>query len=118
MTSGEVTHRLLASRPTPEWQELGTNGLHITEAVCGAGDIFGLNLEVVTDPERANFFLAHGTDGIGQRDGSARRQSIAQLQDLLPQCSRASTCPMVVAIPDVVTVSGCVFSARDVCHCV
>jgi hypothetical protein len=49
--------------------------------------------------------LAHGTEALGQPDGTAVDFTIEQLQDLLAQCAKLGGKFMVVANPDVVSCS-------------
>lgn len=108
VTSGEVTHRHLAARPDAWWRALGRRCLHLTWAARGAISLEGLGLEVTTDPQQADFILAHGTEALGTRaDGSgAQPCSLEEMQGLLAACAARGGMPMVVANPDVVTVSG------------
>jgi ribonucleotide monophosphatase NagD (HAD superfamily) len=46
VTSGEMTHQYLVTRPTPWWQQLGTRCIHLTWATRGAISLDGLGLEV------------------------------------------------------------------------
>ena len=72
VTSGEVTHRHIADRPDAWWQGLGHRCLHFTWGQRGAISLEGLGLEVTTDPQQADFILAHGTEALGtSTDGSA-----------------------------------------------
>lgn len=59
-------------------------------------------------PRQADFILAHGTEALGTRsDGSAAQPcSLERLRELLGECAARGGLPMVVANPDVVTVSG------------
>lgn len=69
-----------------------------------------LQLQLVTDPSKADFILAHGTEAIGLPlpDGSSTRDmSLAQLEALISQCAEVARqqgreIPMVVANPDLV----------------
>lgn len=110
MTSGEVTHRCLSNRPSPEWRALGTTCLHITWGARGAVDIASLGLRAVTHPAEADFILAHGTEGLGLPDGGVQPRTAAQLRKLLEECAAdgGRKLPMIVVNPDVVTVDGCV----------
>ena len=107
MTSGEVTHRKLETRAGEPWASLGRKCLHITWGSRGAIDISGLGLEVVTDPENANFVLTHGTQGLATPDGGVTQCDLDALRDVLRRCGELGGRPMVVANPDLVTVSGC-----------
>ena len=107
VTSGEVTHAGLAARSSEPFASLGQRCLHITWAARGSISLAGLGLHVVTDPGAAEFVLAHGTEALGTaNDGSqAEPCSMEALYQLLEQCA-ARGLPMVVANPDLVTVSG------------
>jgi hypothetical protein len=52
VTSGEVTHRQLVSRPDAWWGGLGRRCLHFTWGSRGAICLEGLDLEVTTDPQQ------------------------------------------------------------------
>jgi hypothetical protein len=110
MTSGEVAHRALSSRPDSSWQALGTACVHITWGARGAIDISGLDLTCTTDPERADFILAHGVEALGVDGQDPRPHSLAELEALLSDCAKRKLL-MIVANPDVVTVSGCMLRA-------
>ena len=107
VTSGEVTHRHLSERPDAWWQGLGRRCLHFTWGQRGAISLSGLGLEVTTDPQQADFILAHGTEALGtSTDGSAAQPcSLDAMRELLGRCAPRKL-PMVVANPDVVTVAG------------
>ena len=65
--------------------------------------------QVVSDPGQADFVLAHGTEVLGQGDGSEPvAVSIADMEALLQQCAAVTgrQVPMIVANPDLVTVDG------------
>jgi hypothetical protein len=102
MTSGEVTHRAL-SDPRHAY---GRRCMHITWGARGAVDVSALAVDVVTDPREADFVLAHGTQGQGLPGGGVERRSMEELRALLRRCGEAGVGPMVLANPDVVTVSG------------
>lgn len=57
---------------------------------------------------QADFILAHGTEALGtSTDGSAAQPaSLDAMRELLDACAARGGLPMVVANPDVVTVSG------------
>ena len=107
VTSGECTHRHLTERPDAWWQGLGRRCLHFTWGQRGAISLEGLGLEVTTDPQQAEFVLAHGTEALGRStDGSAAEPcSLDSMRALLEQCAPRRL-PLVVANPDVVTVAG------------
>jgi hypothetical protein len=46
ITSGELTHRYLSTRPTPWWQQLGSRCIHITWSSRGTISLEGLGLQV------------------------------------------------------------------------
>ena len=108
MTSGEVTHRSLLSRPDPSWKALGSKCLHFTWGDRGAVDISSLGLQVVSDPSHAEFILAHGTEGMATSDGLFTPCSIPEFEAVLTRCASVGGIPMIVANPDLVTVDGCV----------
>lgn len=65
-------------------------------------------LQVVSDPSDADFILCHGTEALGQ-PGRAEAQALSldSIKDVLKVCAEQAAPPaMVVANPDVVTVSG------------
>lgn len=64
--------------------------------------------QVVQKPADADFILAHGTEAIGQPNGAAAQAASMQQINAALQCcaEQAVAPPMVVANPDVVTVSG------------
>ncbi|GFH16348.1 uncharacterized protein HaLaN_12746, partial [Haematococcus lacustris] len=64
LTSGEMAHRCLALRPSPWWQALGHRVLHLTWSGRGPVSLQGLGLQVVAEPEEADFILAHGTEAL------------------------------------------------------
>ena len=101
-TSGEVTHRKL-SQPD---HGFGRRCLHITWGSRGAVDIASLQLEVVTQPDQADFVLVHGTEGLGMPDGSVELMSLEELKEMVKRCGECGAPPMVLANPDIVTVSG------------
>ncbi|WIA31743.1 hypothetical protein OEZ86_002619 [Tetradesmus obliquus] len=108
ITSGELTHRYLSSRPSPWWQQLGRRCLHFTWSSRGAISLEGLDLQVVDDPAQADFILAHGTEALALPGGGSRDMSLDEMQALLQQCAQQPDrqLPMVVANPDLVTVDG------------
>lgn len=69
--------------------------------------IQGLDLRVVANVEEAEFVLAHGTEALGNADGTARSMKLEDMEKILELCA-AKGIPMVVANPDYVTVE-----ARD-----
>ena len=64
--------------------------------------------QVVTEPSEAEFILCHGTEALGQPDGTeAKALDLDDIKSILQTCAQQSKAPpMVVANPDVVTVSG------------
>ena len=115
VTSGEVTHRHLSQRPDAWWAGLGRRCLHLTWGARGAISLEGLGLQVTSDPRQADFILAHGTEALGtSADGSACQPcSLERLQALLEEAAAlrrpddgGPLLPMIVANPDIVTVSG------------
>eukprot|EP00873_Tetraselmis_striata_P044413 jgi/Tetstr1/464677/TSEL_009429.t1 len=106
ITSGEVTHQSLANRSSPWWEALGSRCLHVTWGARGAISLEGLALQVTPKPNEAQFVLAHGTEAVGMGDGKAPEpRSLAALKNLLQEAA-GHKLPMVVANPDIVTVSG------------
>ncbi|KAG2409125.1 uncharacterized protein HKW66_Vig0039470 [Vigna angularis] len=136
VTSGELTHQYLQRRDDPWFAALGRSCIHFTwngrgaislEVVVsinllrrapfflndGVEEIAkdeiskGLDLQVVENVEEAEFVLAHGTEALGNADGSARSMKLEDLEKILELCAFKGI-PMVVANPDYVTVE-----ARD-----
>ena len=63
-------------------------------------------LQVVSDPKDADFLLAHGTECMGRGDGKAPvATSLPEMRSLLQICADLGGKPLIVANPDVVTVS-------------
>ena len=63
-------------------------------------------MQVVTSPEQADFILASGTEALGHGDNSPPEDiSLDGVRQLLEQCAARGGIPMLVANPDVVTVS-------------
>lgn len=116
MTSGEVTHRYLCDRPDDTWQALGTKCLHFTWASRGAVDTSSSNISVVTDPAQCEFILAHGTEGIGLPDGKVEPRRKSDMQAMMDHCAQLGNRSMVIANPDIVTVSGYVFCGPHGIH--
>ena len=125
VTSGEVTHQMLASRGKGStsdgeesdsddefWASLGKKCVHFTWSTRGAIPLDGLDLETVTDPEEADFLLAHGTEainGAGTNDEQRAAGCVdTPLEDMRKVVERAAArnLPLIVANPDVVTVGG------------
>ena len=73
-----------------------------------------LHQQVTPDPSLAGFILAHGTEALGQGDKrEVLPKTLPELEEVLEQCAAACTgrndedkVPMIVANPDLVTVSG------------
>ena len=62
---------------------------------------------MVSDPHEADFILAHGTEAIGKGDGSDPEPiELDQIRQLLQQCADRGDMPLLVANPDIMTVSG------------
>ncbi|GFH07390.1 uncharacterized protein HaLaN_02182 [Haematococcus lacustris] len=122
LTSGEMAHRCLALRPSPWWQALGHRVLHLTWSGRGPVSLQGLGLQVVAEPEEADFILAHGTEAQAlpapapatdhsQVHGQQSQLELEGFEALLARCAevgraRGAPLPMVVANPDLVTVDG------------
>ncbi|XP_014507407.1 uncharacterized protein LOC106767097 [Vigna radiata var. radiata] len=107
VTSGELTHQYLQRRDDPWFAALGRSCIHFTWNGRGAISLEGLDLQVVENVEEAEFVLAHGTEALGNADGSARSMKLEDLEKILELCAFKGI-PMVVANPDYVTVE-----ARD-----
>ena len=126
VTSGEVTHQMLASRGKGStgdgeesdsddefWASLGKKCVHFTwSSRGGAIPLDGLDLETVTDPEEADFLLAHGTEAVNgagtddeQRAAGCKNTSLEDMREVLERAA-ARNLPLIVANPDVVTVGG------------
>ncbi len=77
-----------------------------------ASCLHGHCTQVVDWPEEADFILAHGTEAVGSAWGRPERpMSLPQIKQLLIRCAAQQQVsgrelPMVVANPDLVTVSG------------
>eukprot|EP00899_Mesostigma_viride_P012868 jgi/Mesvir1/21582/Mv04021-RA.1 len=123
VTSGEITHTMLARRSDPWFAALGRKCVHFTWADRGTVSLDGLGLTLVESVEEADFLLAHGTQAIATatapsspaKHGSsspppspkplARPASIDEMMTLFPRAVERGL-PLIVANPDVVTVSG------------
>ena len=57
----------------------------------------------MSDPDNADFVLAHGTEAIGLPSGNALPMDLRDLELVLQACSKKGI-PMIVANPDFVTV--------------
>ena len=80
-------------------------GLHVR--LAGQPEQASLCLQVVSDPTDAEFLLAHGTECMGRGDGKDPvPTSLPEMHSLLQTCADLGGKPLVVANPDVVTVSG------------
>ena len=120
-----MTHQMLASRGKGStsdgeesdsddefWASLGKKCVHFTWSTRGAIPLDGLDLETVTDPEEADFLLAHGTEAINgagtndeQRAAGCVDTSLEDMRKVLERAA-ARNLPLIVANPDVVTVGG------------
>ena len=63
----------------------------------------------MTEPEQADFVLAHGTEALGHGDAEEPEPiSVEQMKALLARCAAQSErrIPLIVANPDLVTVDG------------
>lgn len=82
--------------------------MHFTWKSRGTVSLEGLDLQVVQRAADADFILAHGTEAIGRPNGAApQAASMQEINALLQCCAEQPVAPpMVVANPDVVTVSG------------
>ncbi len=64
-------------------------------------------MQIVDRPEDADFAFAHGTEAMGRGDGIGPVDtSIEEMNGLLQRCAVKGGVPLVIANPDVVTVSG------------
>ncbi|KAG2491061.1 hypothetical protein HYH03_010507 [Edaphochlamys debaryana] len=117
VTSGEMAHSCVTQRPDAWWQGLGRRVVHFNWSSRGPIDLQGWGLEVVSDPSAADFFLAHGTEGLtepGPGRGGVREVPLEAMKELLVGAAEAARRqgrpggppPLVVANPDVVTVDG------------
>ena len=94
----------LTLRNEPTFAQLGPRCLHFTWGERGAINVDDLGLVHVTDPEEADFVLAHGMEVLNR--GSAHPSlpvSLDDIQSLLRVAARRRL-PLVIANPDVVTV--------------
>lgn len=103
ITSGELTHQYLQKRDDPWFACLGRSCIHMTWGDRGAISLDGLGLQVVSNPDDADFILAHGTEAIGVPSGDAIPKKLEELEQILEICAQRKI-PMVVANPDYVTV--------------
>jgi len=79
--------------------------VHFTWGSRGAISLDGLDVEVVgRDVGSADFILAHGTEAVGTSEGPSEC-SMEEMKRLLAEAAERGL-PMVVANPDLVTVSG------------
>eukprot|EP00249_Psilotum_nudum_P015773 c25511_g1_i2 orf=424-996(+) len=69
----------------------------------GSISLEGLGLEVVEEPEIADFVLAHGTEGLEKVDGSIQCTELGDLEAVLMSTVKRGL-PLIVANPDYVTV--------------
>ena len=104
VTSGETTHQALTSRSDPAFAQLGPRCLHFTWGERGSINVDDLGLVHVTDPEDADFVLAHGMETVNRgSEHPALPVSLQDIQNLLRVAARRRL-PLVIANPDVVTV--------------
>ena len=75
---------------------------------CAIGGSICLDGQVVQHPKEADFILCHGTEALAQPNGAEPMpMSLEAMKQMLQACMEQSkTMPMLVANPDVVTVSG------------
>ncbi|KAK9805732.1 hypothetical protein WJX73_003126 [Symbiochloris irregularis] len=107
ISSGEIAWTALKERQGDFWKQLGTKCLHITWGSRGPISLKGLGLQVVTEPADAEFILAHGTEALGRGDDQEPEAiELDEIQALLQQCADKGGVPMLVANPDIMTVSG------------
>ena len=104
VTSGETTHQALSLRTDPVFKALGQRCLHLTWGDRGAINVDEHCLEHVTDPNLADFVLAHGMEAIsGGSMEPAQPVTLDDIQALLRVAARRRL-PLIIANPDVVTV--------------
>ena len=99
VTSGETTHLALTLRTDPVFAQLGPRCLHLTWGERGAINVDDLGLVHVTDPEEADFVLAHGMEVLNR--GSAHQSlpiSLDDIQSLLRVAARRRL-PLISACP-------------------
>eukprot|EP00803_Ostreobium_quekettii_P001730 evm.model.scf_924.3 EVM.evm.TU.scf_924.3 scf_924:25804-28782(-) len=107
VTSGELTYSHLLNRPDSSWKSLGSRCLHITWSSRGRVLLQGLDLQLVSSPEDAEFILVHGTDALSDgTNGEPMPRTMDEIRDLLKRCCTKGGVQMVVANPDLVTVDG------------
>ena len=105
ITSGEVTASALAAAPREYAFREMRRCVHFTWGSRGAISLDGLDVEVVgRDVGSADFILAHGTEAVGTSEGPSEC-SMEEMKRLLAEAAERGL-PMVVANPDLVTVSG------------
>ena len=106
VTSGEVTHQMLASRGKGStsdgeesdsddefWASLGKKCVHFTWSTRGAIPLDGLDLETVTDPEEADFLLAHGTEAINGAGTNDEQRAAGCVDTPSRTCARFWSAP-------------------------
>ena len=98
MTSGEATHVLLRDRPDAGAEALGRRVLHLGPE-RDRNVLHGLDLEVVSTPDRATFVLNTGPDD------HAAPTDPAVFDDVL-QPAAARGLPMICANPDLEVIRG------------
>ncbi len=105
ITSGEVTASALAAAHREDAFREMHRCVHFTWGSRGAISLDGLDVEVVgRDVGSADFILAHGTEAVGTSEGPSE-SSLEEMKRLLDKAAERGL-PMVVANPDLVTVSG------------
>ena len=104
VTSGETTHQALSLRTDPVFKQLGPRCLHLTWGDRGAINIDEHGLEHVTDPQLADFVLAHGMEAIS--GGSTQPAQTVSLEDIkgVLRVAAGRRLPLIIANPDLVTV--------------
>ena len=104
VTSGETTHQALTSRSDPAFAQLGTRCLNFTWGERGSINVDDLGLVHVTDPEDADFVLAHGMECVNRGfEHPALPVALQDIQNMLRVAARRRL-PLIIANPDVVTV--------------
>lgn len=106
VSSGEVAWTALESRQGDFWTHLGKRCIHITWGQRGAVSLDGLGLQVVREAQDAEFILAHGTEALGRDGAEPEAIELDEVRALLQSCADRGGIPMLVANPDIMTVSG------------
>lgn len=105
VTSGEMAHNLVMNREFPV-PEKASKVVHLTWSARGAAgvDFDALGLEP-SQPEEADFVLAHGCEALDTGGGPVEMDLDSLSALALSPCAQRNL-PMVVANPDMETVTG------------